>query len=167
MLLKDTSRRFDPVPEGLYAAVAVDVVDLGLTETPWGPKPKLQITWELDLINPQTQRRYILARWFGANLSEKGALRPFLEAWRGKKFTREELAGFDPEILVGVNCQIQVVHKIKDDGQVTSQVQAIVGAPRGVPKIHPSKEFVRVKDRPDRPVASDAHTGDDDESVPF
>jgi hypothetical protein len=166
MLLKDTSRRFDPVPEGLYAAVAVDVVDLGLTETPWGPKPKLQITWELDLINPQTQRRYILARWFGANLSEKGALRPFLEAWRGKKFTREELAGFDPEILVGVNCQIQVVHKIKDDGQVTSQVQAIVGAPRGVPKIHPSKEFVRVKDRPGTPPASEGHVEDETE-IPF
>lgn len=165
MLLKDTSRQLEPPPEGLYACVCCDVVDLGLQDTPWGPKPKVQITWELDLVNEQTGRKFCVARWFGANLSEKGALRPFLEAWRGKKFTKEELAGFDPEVLVGVCGQAQITHRIKEDGRVTAQVQAMVGPAKGVPRMHPSKEFVRVKDR--AVAQPEPHKTDDDDSVPF
>jgi hypothetical protein len=167
MLLRDTGKKFDPAPEGLHHAVAVDVCDLGLQDTPWGPKPKIDIRWELDLINEKTGKRFIVSRWFGATLASKGALRPLLESWRGKPFTREELAGFDPEVLIGVNAQVQIVHVLKDDGDVSARVQAVVGAPKGVPKIHPSKDYVRVKDRPGTPVASEAHAEQDDESVPF
>jgi len=166
MILKDTSRQFEPPPEGLHHAVCVDVVDLGMRPTPWGDKPKLSVVWELDLVNEKTGKRFLASRWFGATLAAKGNLRGILESWRSRPFTREELAGFDPEVLVGANAQIQVVHVIKEDGGVSARVQAVVGAPKGIPKIHPSKDYVRVKDRPETPASPEAHTEDDSE-IPF
>ena len=55
--------------------------------------------------------------------------------------------GFDLEKLLGVNCQVQVVQDISEDSRIFANVQAIVPAPRNVPKLT-AQEYVRQKDRP-------------------
>lgn len=172
MLLKDNRTEFTPAPEGLHQGVAVDVVDLGLVQTQYGTKPMLKIVWQLEEINPKNEKRFIVSQRFTQSLHKKSRLRPMLEAWRGKKFTDEELKGFDPEILVGVNCQVQVVHSVGDEGQIYSNVQAVVPAPRNAVKMRP-EGYVRVKDRVDEDgttetetaTAGNGHKNEDD--VPF
>jgi len=152
-------------PEGLHQAVCVDVVDLGDQDTPWGSKPKIEIRWQLDEVNPETGKRFEIRNRYTNSLHEKAALRQTLETWRGKKFTAQELKGWDLEKLLGVNCQVQVVHKPGDEGRVWANVQAVVPAAKGAVKLR-AQDYVRQIDRED--VAGNGHAkkeGDDD--IPF
>ena len=106
---------FSTAPEGLHPAVCCDVVDLGTVKVgDYEPRHMVQIRWMLEDTDPKTSRPYIVMQRYTLSLHEKSKLRPMLEAWRGKKFTAEELEGFDLEKLIGVNCQVQVVHNITD-----------------------------------------------------
>jgi hypothetical protein len=121
--------------------------------------------WQVDEIDPASGRRFDIRGLYTLSLSDKANLRKHLEAWRGRKFTPLELRGFDLENLIGVNCQIQVIHNISDDGRTFANVQAIVPANAKAPKIAPL-DYVRERDRPGQVPgpAADARPMDD---VPF
>lgn len=146
IIAKKPESIFTPCPEGLHHAVCVDVVDLGIVPTPWGDKHKVRIVWQIDDDNPDTGKRYDTRQQYSLSLHEKASLRNHLESWRGRKFTDEELMGFDLEKLIGANCQIQVVHTITDQGKTYANVQAVVPAPKNTPKLSPL-DYVREKDR--------------------
>ena len=157
IIAKESTRVWTQAPEGLHQAVCCDVVDLGLVKTEWGEKPKVRLVFQLalfaedgvELYNPdftEVDKRFEVNRPFGLSLSEKSLLRPFLESWRGRKFTKEELEGFDLEKLIGVNCQVQIIHNITDQGKTYANIQAVVPLGRGMAKIH-AQDYVRVQDR--------------------
>jgi hypothetical protein len=167
IIAKRPESSFTPAPEGLHHAVCVDVIDLGLVAGIWGEKPKVRIVWQLDEENPESGRRYEVRKMYTLSLHEKAALRKDLESWRGRKFTEDELGGFDLEKLVGVNCQVQIVHDLSDNGTVWANVQAIVPAPKNVPKLVPA-DYVRAKDRPsDRHNGAGRHPALDEDPIPF
>jgi hypothetical protein len=164
IVARDTRKEFTPAPEGLHQAVCVDVLDLGLVEGPWGAKPKVRIIWQLDQVQPDSGKRALVTAQYTLSLNEKATLRHHLESWRGRKFTAEELQGFDLEKLIGVNAQVQVVHALADDGRTWANVQAVVPLGKGMTKLR-GEDYVRVKDRD---AARTAATGNgDDEPVPF
>ena len=138
--------KFTPAPEGLHQAVCVDVHDLGLQKTPWGEKHKVLVVWQIDALE-ENGKRFQIRQSYTLSLSDKANLRRDLECWRGRKFTDDELQGFDLEKLMGANCQLQVVHNLGDEGKTYANVQAIVpfNAKLG-PKLSP-QEYVRMKDR--------------------
>lgn len=154
---REPESKFTPAPEGLFLAVCCDVVDLGLIDDGFGIKPKVEIWWQLEERNPETGKRFTVRKRYTLSLHEKAGLRKDLEMWRGKKFSADELKGFDLERLIGIACQIQTVHKITDDGKVYTNVGGIVTA-RGqalsvddyVRQIH------RQADTPAQPEADDA-----------
>lgn len=166
ILAREPESKFTPAPEGLFQAVCVDVVDLGLVKSQYGEKHKVEIRWQLDLICKETERRYDVRRWFTLSLHEKASLRQTLETWRGRKFTPEELKGFDLERLIGVNCQVQVIHNLSDEGRTYANVQAVVPAPAKVPKIAPL-DYVREQDRPKQQGNGAPEFAGDDDPVPF
>jgi hypothetical protein len=176
LVVKYEKKEYTPAPEGLLQAVCVDVVDLGVQDTPWGQKHKCRIWWQVEEINPDTGKRHTLRKDYTVSLHEKAGLRKDLETWRSRKFSEEELSGFDLEKLLGVNCQLQVVHTLSDDGRTFANVQAIVGVNKNMVLIR-AQDYVRVKDRPAeqpsnvRPIAQAAGGGsaanDDDSDVPF
>src|SRR5262245_30006045 len=91
-------------PDGLHAAVCVDVINLGDVATNWGTKPKVRIVWQLADEDPTTRRRYVVSRMYTLSLGPKASLRRDLESWRGKAFSPEELlGGFDLLRLIGAN----------------------------------------------------------------
>lgn len=161
---KKPESTFTPCPEGLHHAVCVDVVDLGIVTGAFGDKHKVRIVWQIEEENDK-MRRFEARKHYNLSLHEKATLRKDLEAWRGRKFTEDELKGFDLEKLLGANCQIQVVHDISDEGSIYANVQAVVPAPKNVPKLVPL-DFTRFKDRPDNSGRNDSPTLSDD-SVPF
>ena len=143
---REPDSKFSPCPEGLFQAVCMDVVDLGMMVTQWGDKPKVRIVWQVDEEDPQTGKRYDVRALYTLSLSDKATLRKHLEAWRGRKFTGPELRGFDLENLIGANCQIQIIHHISDEGKTFANVQAIVPANAKAPKLVPDR-YVRDRDR--------------------
>jgi hypothetical protein len=160
--------------EGLHEAVCIDCVDRGIEESPWGPAHRVELRWALDQQDEQG-RAVIVSRRYKASLHPKSKLREHLELWRGKKFTDDELRGFDLEVVVGKGCQIQITHNITDDGSVFANVAAIIAANRKSTGVPLPREYVRMKDRPtDRQMTGTTNghgnaskVDDDDDRVPF
>jgi hypothetical protein len=156
---------FAAAPEGLHAAVCVDVVNLGIVQGAYGAKHKVRIVWQLDAMDDEHGRRFDVARVYTLSLHERAALRKDLESWRGKKFTEVELDGFDLEKLIGASAQVQVTHDLGDDGTIYANVSTVVPPVKGAPKLVPL-DFIRWKDRaPVRVNGAVAQNGG--ENVPF
>ena len=146
IIAKHPESSLAPCPEGLHQAVCVDVVDLGIQQTPWGDKHQVRLMWQVEEDNPDTGKRFQIRQKYSLSLHEKANLRKHLEAWRGRKFTDTELQGFDLEKLIGANCQVQVAHDIGDDATIYANLQAVVPPQKNVAKLVP-REYVREKDR--------------------
>jgi hypothetical protein len=156
----------ETAPEGLQQGVCCDVVDLGLRVTPWGPKEKVEIRWILDSVDSKGRGFMVSARYTNS-LNEKATLRRHLEAWRGKKFTPEEVKnGWDLEKLLGANGQLQVVHKLGEDGTTYANVHTVVPLGKGMPKMEIPSSYVRAKDRNQTTASGHASDMVEDE-VPF
>lgn len=146
IIAKKPESNFTPCPEGLHQAICVDVVDLGINKGPYGEKHKVEVRWQTELENEENMRRYQLRKWYTLSLHEKASLRKDLECWRGRKFTEDELKGFDLEKLIGANCQLQVIHNVTDDGKTYDNIQAIVPHNAKLAKIA-VQDYTREKDR--------------------
>jgi hypothetical protein len=155
-----TQKEFQLHPEGAFPAVCCDVVDLGLQEVTYQGIKKMQHKMRLAFLTGaygEDGRPSYTSRRFTASLDERGTLRPFLEAWRGKRFTEDELSGVDLGNLIGVGAMLEIIHEAgKQDSTKTydnifrisrlPKVDAFSGEPI-VPVVIPS-DFVRVQDRP-------------------
>ena len=112
---------FELTPEGAYIARCIKVIDMG-TQTRTGQfgtksKHEVMISWELldQEVKMKDGKPFAASKFYTVSLAEKANLRKDLEAWRGKKFTQEELDGFDLKNILGTYCYVQVVHS--EDGQ--------------------------------------------------
>ena len=166
IMAKSNKTDFTPAPEGLHAAVCVDVIDLGMVTTQWGESHQVKIRWQVEDDDPKTKRPYLVQRQFRNSLHEKSSLRPLLESWRGKKFTEDELQGFDLERLLGANCQLQIIHHIKSEGSTYANVQAIVSPGKGQGKLK-ARDYTREKDRVKDHAAGSEEPEEEGDAVPF
>ena len=132
-------------PEGQHLAVCCDVLELHDVPTQYGPKTKVRIYFQLEAVQ-EDGRPFVAARTFGATLSELGALRPFLESWRGSRFTSEELERFDLEVLIGVNAVIQLIH-VERDGKTYANVNSIMRPAKGTSLLAIDPKYIRMQDR--------------------
>lgn len=133
---------FSPLPAGSYAAVCDQVIDLGIQPGgQYDPKQKVYIRWQVPgervKWNDQGVEREgpaVIGRTFTLSLSEKSMLRPFLESWRGRAFTRAELNSFDVKAVLGAPCLISVIHETGRDGRDYARVTSAMQLPKGSPK---------------------------------
>lgn len=163
MVDQGESKDFAPAPEGTHQAVCVDVIDLGLKETPWGPKRKIEIRWQIGEAM-ENGKPFLINKRYTASLYEKAVLSHDLQAWRGKAFTEGELAGFDVEAVVGANCLVSIVHKKDAKGRTWANVVSLAPLIKGMPKIA-AKDYIRERDRQPQDMHDDVR--EDEESVPF
>lgn len=136
MIVSSSGSDFKPIPEGTYVAVCVRVIDLGTQMTTFKGADKLArkvlIAWEVpeEIVEfDGEQRPALVMSNYTASLHEKANLRKHLEAWRGRRFTEEELSGFDLKNLLGKACQLQILHS--EDGSYAN-VAAIMSLPKGM-----------------------------------
>lgn len=144
-VVKDTTSNFKPAPSGAHMAVCVDLVDLGVVKSAFGEARKIRVYWQIEEVDDETGRPFIVSNMYTPSLNEKANLRKHLESWRGRAFTPEELKGFDLEKLLGANCQLNVIHVVKD-GTTYANIAAIMPPPKSAAKLAP-RDYVRVKDR--------------------
>ena len=130
---------FTPAPEGVHGAICFMVADLGTQPTvdfKGNPKQvhKLQLAFEiLSDERMDSGQPFSISHRFTASLHEKSSFRPFLQSWRGKAFTEEELRKFDVGKLLGAPCLLNIVHETKD-GKTYSNIGSISPLPKGMPK---------------------------------
>lgn len=138
---------FTPAPAGIHRAVCIAYIDLGMQEgrdyhdqSKTVVKPQVVIMWEIPdetieidgEIKPQTIRKF-----YTKTIGEKSNLGKDLESWRGKKFTTEEREGFDLDKILGISCQINVVHETKGN-KTRAKVTAVMPLGKGMEKLTPS-----------------------------
>lgn len=152
---KTSGSTFTPHPEGQFAAVCVDVVDLGIIETTFKGVKKRKHKIDIYFFcgewkETEDGRRFPLTvrERFTLTLSEMGNLRPFLEAWRGKRFTPEEEEGFDVEKLLHAPALITVSHN-ESNGNTYANVVSCTKLPKAMLHEAPDEpaDYVRMKDR--------------------
>jgi hypothetical protein len=165
IIVKQNKSDFKPAPEGLHQAACVDVVDLGLKDTPWGQKPKIRLWWQIEA-RDEDGKRFAVAKDYTASLSTKANLTRDLESWRGRPFTEQELEGFDVESCLGANCQVQVAHNLGKNGTVWANVMAVVPIGKGMTKMR-AEDFTRVKDRDTAGNGQGEAFEAEDSDVPF
>src|SRR6185436_8399648 len=108
-----------PIDPGVYTAACYGIIDLGTHLNPvfGSEQHKILVQWELPEVRGEFERDgkklnlpRAVSKRYTLSLSEKANLRRDLESWRGRKFATQELAGFDLRALLGVSCQLQIVH---------------------------------------------------------
>ena len=149
MIVKAPDERFPTAPEGTFAALCVDEIDLGRVKTSFGGEDRernmVRIVWQLDE-DGKDGKPYLIKQDYTASLHEKATLRKHLQSWRGRAFTPTELVGFDLETVVGAGGMVAVVHATGRKGGTFANVEAVMKLPKGVQP--PAKgDYVRVKDR--------------------
>lgn len=139
------SGSFIPAPQGVHQGVCVDVIDLGILDKGWGPKPMCRIVFQIDT-RMENGKRFIASRDFNKTLNEKGNLLPFLTTWRGQAFTPEELKGFPLEKLIGVNGNVQILHNEGRNGNTYANITAVFPPMPGQQRMV-AESYVRMVDR--------------------
>lgn len=136
LVAKDNgSNDFQQAPEGTHRAVCYRLIDLGTQHNAHFDKWQHQvyIGWELSDELTDDGKPLIIGRTYTVSLSEKANLRAHLEAWRGRKFTVEELNGFELQKVLGASCLVTVTHTEKN-GKSYANVAAVAALPKSVDK---------------------------------
>lgn len=125
----------EPCPTGNHLAVCAFVEDIGLD---WSDKyqkadHKVVICWELGA-KMSDGRPFMISQRYTVSLGEKSNLRGDLESWRGRKFTADELKGFDLEKLIGVNCLLNVIEEERG-GKLRRAIASVSPPMQGMPKL--------------------------------
>jgi hypothetical protein len=103
---------YESLPVGQYKAACYRIVDVGThNETYEGETSKRHsvfIYWETPDNKMSDGKPFSIMKQYTLSLNEKSALFRDLCSWRKKKFTDEELKGFDLTNILGCTCEIEV-----------------------------------------------------------
>lgn len=150
-LVHDTGGgEFEKIEPGTYPGVCTWIVGLGPQPTPWGVKEKVKFRFEIpseriswiDADGHEQEGPAITWATYTASLAEKAELRQVLESWRGRRFSADELKGFDLNKVLGAPCMIVIVHKEGKNGKVYDHVDRVSRLTKGLPKPEPEGELV-------------------------
>jgi hypothetical protein len=161
---------FIPAPAGTHLAVCVDVIDNGEVKSEFQGKtrilPKVTLRWETRKPNPKNNLPYLVQQRYTNSTHPKSNLGQMLSGWFGRALTIQETSGeFDLETLIGRCALLSVIHNERD-GQIYANVAAISPLMEGMESISPSREYVRVVNRPTDGQATAAHADEYDERNP-
>lgn len=141
---------FTPAPAGSHVARCFRVIDLGTQESSYqgqdSSSRKILIQFELPtelhvFHQERGEEPFTVQKEFTASLGKKANLRSFLESWRGRSFTEEEIAKFDVSALAGQPCMLSVIHKTSAAGNLRAEIQSVMKLPKGTqcpPAVNPS-----------------------------
>ena len=127
---------YQPCPAGSHAAIASRLIDLGTQETHFQGKVKHQrkvyIEFAIPAERTEDDRPMSVGNRYTFSSSPKSTLRQHLEAWRGKRFGDDEIAGFDLASILGKPCLLNVTHSTRED-RTYADIASISPLPKGMP----------------------------------
>jgi hypothetical protein len=149
------SHQFENAPAGMHLARMFKIVDQGTQAVEYKGEIKHQrkVTFTFEVLGDDRMsdgRPFIVSRRFTASLDQRGALRPWLEGWRGRKFSHDDLKnGLELRAMLGQYGLLNLIENEKD-GQVYTNIQNVMPLPKGTPKPEPVNDDVLfLLDEPD------------------
>lgn len=147
MIIRETRTEttFKLPPSGSHLGRLYRILDLGTQKVEWQGAVKMQrklmFSFELHgddndgqpLTTPDNKPLMISKR-YTMSLGEQSTLRKDLEAWRGKKFTGEELLGFDLQVLLGKFAMCNVTHNDRE-GKTYANLSGLSQVPAALKKM--------------------------------
>jgi hypothetical protein len=140
----------------------VDVIDKGIMNRGYGPKPTVELRFQLES-HRADGKPYLITKWYNNTINEGSTLRKDIESWFAKKIPPEKEDGFDLESLLLKNCTLVIIQKPGKLGKMKSRIQSILPPPANAPKLFPS-QYIRQKDREESPQAPPPL---EEEEIPF
>lgn len=111
-------------PEGVHVASLIEVKDLGLVETNFGPKHRARFVWEIE----HEGASYRVFQAFNVSLDPKSHMRKAITEILG----RDPGSKFDLDTLVGSEARLVIGHDDGNDGITYANVRAVLPAKDGV-----------------------------------
>lgn len=145
---------FQQVSSGTHVGVCFRLIDIGTqySEMYDSHARKVIIGFEVPEETDSEGKPLIVHGWVTNSLSKKATLRQWLEAWRAKPFTKEELQGFDLTQIIGKGCLLNIGETEKG----RAKISAIMALPKGTsaPKLYNSPhifdmETGKLEEQPD------------------
>lgn len=128
---------YTPAPAGTYTARCASLIDMGSQTSTYEGETKTakKVMLSFEITDSETRRNdgsaFLISKRFTASLHVRAGLRKFLESWRGRPFTPEELRGFDLKNVVALDCLVGVVHETKGD-KTYANLGSVMKLPRGM-----------------------------------
>lgn len=149
---KDTGGSFEPHPEGQYAVVCVDVVNLGVrVEQFQGGEPREAHKAALVFVSGERQDNrdlVIVTLEMTLSMHEKANMRQFLESWRGRSYTPEQAeAGVPLHKLQGQVALASIEHVVTRRGRRFAKIRSIAPLPKSMEP--PDAKLLEEYTRPD------------------
>jgi len=123
IVAKNSENEYPKVPTGVHNARCIRVIDLGTQRNDY----QGQITWKRQVLViwelPQQLSNDVpmtISKFYTLSLHEKSNLSMDLVSWRGRPFTETEKKGFDITKLIGITCQLNVMHNEKGKEKISS-----------------------------------------------
>lgn len=133
LMATDAGGTFVLAPSGTHVATCYQVIDLGVQPGgQYAPKHKVLIGWELTEELMDDGRPFVVSKRYTVSLNEKANLRADLESWRGRRFTDDELKGFDLKAVLGKPCMVTVTHDTSPAGKTYANVRSVAAMPKGM-----------------------------------
>lgn len=137
LTIAENGTDYTPAPAGSYTARCCALLDMGTQTSVWEGETKTahKVLMSFEISDNDTRRAdgsaHVVSKRFTASLHPKSGLRKFLESWRGRPFSREELRGFDLKNVLGQACMVGVVHDAKGD-RTYANLGSVMKLPRGM-----------------------------------
>lgn len=133
---RGSESKFKTHPDGQFVGQCVDTINLGEhVHTFAGDESYLEqrcvLVFRTGELNEETNEYIDLWREFTVSMSDKANLRKFLEQWRGKEYTPEQIeAGVPLDKLTGNSGLLTVAHRKSGKGKTYANITACVGIPK-------------------------------------
>ncbi len=161
-----SNKPFEKPDSGMFNGVIADVVDLGIVQTKFGPKPKIRIVWVLGK-NDSEGRPFRVIRQVTATMNERGQLFDIVK----NVFGTAPPAPFESETLIGRANSLIIIKETQGDKTFVN-VKGVLALQGTAPTI--PADFVRAKDKKNQPgqtqansAATQAAAEVEDEDIPF
>ena len=150
------------IPADNHLAICYSVIDLGTHDDEYAGITKqkrfVKIGWEtpnetFEYVGREDNHKLLkfrVSKEYNLSLDDRSNLYKDLVSWRGRDFTSEELTGFDLNKLIGVPCQINVIHKTSKQGRdyaVISNVSKVIKGTE-IPELSCNTQFFSFDDEP-------------------
>jgi hypothetical protein len=133
---RNSDAKFKAHPKGQFVAQCVDAIDLGekVEDYPGTPSKlshKCALVFRTGEINAETGEIIDVSREFTVSMGELANLRKFLEQWRGKAYTEDQvMEGVPLDKLTDQWALISIDHKTSGKGRTYSVIVTIAGVPK-------------------------------------
>ena len=130
----DKGGNFTPHDEGQFAALCADVINLGqrIEQFPGQPARIMDKCAVVFATDTEGETKDVSVE-FSVSMNEKANLRKFLESWRGKSYTEDEVdAGVPLHRMEGVAALLGIEHKRSNKGRTYAKIVSISRLPKGM-----------------------------------